>query len=115
MSRGGREVAEVVEAAWRGGARFDAWTEKFSLETWQKACEECGVSMERVAQSTYDTDYIPPWQHLSAGLFTKFLQRERRLAQEAKTTPDCSFDKCSACGVCMNLGVENQLQEVRHG
>ena len=27
MSRGGREVADVVETAWRAGARFDAWTD----------------------------------------------------------------------------------------
>lgn len=32
MSRGGREVADVVETAWRAGARFDAWTELFSLD-----------------------------------------------------------------------------------
>lgn len=115
MSRGGRDVAEVVEAAWRSGARFDAWTEHFSLDIWKKACEECGVSMEGVAQATYDTDYIPPWSHLSAGLFVKFLQRERRLAQAEKTTPDCTFDHCSACGVCMGLNTEIQTQEVRHG
>ncbi|MFR0868274.1 MAG: radical SAM protein, partial [Adlercreutzia sp.] len=30
MSRGGREVADWVEAAWRRGARFDAWTELFN-------------------------------------------------------------------------------------
>ena len=46
MSRGGREVCDVVETAWRHGARFDAWTEFFSLDTWRAACAECGVDME---------------------------------------------------------------------
>ncbi|MFR3272965.1 MAG: radical SAM protein [Slackia sp.] len=87
MSRGGREVADVVETAWRAGARFDAWTELFSLDGWKAACEACGVSMEGIAQATYDTDYIPPWSHLSAGLFVKFLQRERRFAQRRRPRP----------------------------
>ena len=115
MSRGGREVADVVETAWRAGARFDAWTELFSLDGWKAACEACGVSMEGIAQATYDTDHIPPWSHLSAGLFVKFLQRERRFAQQEKTTPDCTYDTCSACGVCMGLNTAIQTQEVRHG
>ena len=115
MSRGGREVADVVETAWRAGARFDAWTELFSLDGWKAACEACGVSMEGIAQATYDTDYIPPWSHLSAGLFVNFLQRERRFAQQEKTTPDCTYDTCSACGVCMGLNTAIQTQEVRHG
>lgn len=115
MSRGGREVAEVVEAAWRAGSRFDAWTEHFSLEAWRNACEACGVSMEGIAQANYDTGYVPPWSHLSAGLFTKFLQRERRLAQEEKTTPDCTYEHCSACGVCMKYDTDIMTQEKRHG
>ena len=27
LAQGGREVAELIEAAWRGGARFDGWSE----------------------------------------------------------------------------------------
>lgn len=51
MSRGGREVCDVVETAWRHGARFDAWTEFFSLDTWRAACAECGVDMEGIAKA----------------------------------------------------------------
>ena len=113
MSRGGREVADVVEAAWRKGEHFDAWTEKFSLDAWKEACAECGVDFEGTAQRTYDTDYIPPWAHLSLGIQTRYFQRERQLADEAKTTPDCTYAHCTVCGVCMGLGSKIQLQGVR--
>ena len=113
MSRGGREVADVVETAWRMGARFDAWTEFFSLETWRAACEACGVDMDAVAQTDFDTDRVLPWAHLSAGIRTRFFQRERRLAAQERTTPDCTFDTCSACGICMDYGVGNEICEVR--
>ncbi len=60
MSRGGREVCDVVETAWRHGARFDAWTEFFSLDTW-RAAWECGVDMEGIAQGQYETSWVTPW------------------------------------------------------
>ena len=36
-SRGDRRVAEVVERAWRKGAKFDAWTEHHHREAWLEA------------------------------------------------------------------------------
>ena len=115
MSRGGRAVADVVEAAWRGGARFDAWTEFFSLDIWKRACEACGVSMEGVAQASWDTSYVVPWAHLSAGVTRKFLERERKLALKEKATPDCTMGACSVCGICATPYSGIQTQEVRHG
>lgn len=113
MSRSGREAAEWVEAAWRNGARFDAWTECFNREAWERAIQQTGFDPAVVAQTTYSTDYVMPWQHISSGVSVKWLARERRLAQEERTTPDCTFDSCSACGVCSSLGVDNRLADVR--
>ena len=114
MSRGDRRIADVVETAWRAGARFDAWSEHFNLERWQDACRVCGVSMEHIAQDAFTTDTVLPWSHLSAAVTTRWLARERRLAQEEITTPDCSYEKCSACGVCPKLNIDIQTQEQRH-
>lgn len=115
MSRGGRECAKWVEEAWRRGARFDAWTEHFNQEAWNEAAKIAGIDPQMVAQKSFDTSYVMPWNHVSSGVSVRFLQRERRLAQEEKTTPDCTFERCSACGVCPGLGVDNHCQEVRHG
>ena len=115
MSRGGREIATWVEEAWRRGARFDAWTEHFKEDAWRDAAGALGLDPSRIAQRTFSTDYTMPWSHVSSGVSVRFLRRERQLAQEGKTTPDCSFDRCSACGVCPGLGVDIHCQEVRHG
>lgn len=114
MSRGGREAAAWVEEAWRRGARFDAWTECFDEQAWHSAAEAVGIDPAAVAQTTYPTDRVMPWSHISTGVSTRFLARERRLADEGRTTPDCTFDACSACGVCPSLDVDNRLAEVRH-
>jgi radical SAM family uncharacterized protein len=113
MSRGGRRIADVVETAWRHGARFDAWREHFSLQAWKDACAECGVDFDHVAQASYPTDYVMPWAHLSSGVTTRFLQRERERAEKGITTPDCTFGTCSACGICPHYGTDNQVQEAR--
>lgn len=114
MSRGGREVAAVVEGAWRRGARFDAWSELFREEAWRAAAEEAGLSVEDIAQRSYDTGYVMPWSHISAGVSTRFLALERKRAQEGVTTADCTFASCTGCGVCQVVGVDNALAAVRH-
>ncbi|MFR7403491.1 MAG: TIGR03960 family B12-binding radical SAM protein [Coriobacteriaceae bacterium] len=60
MSRGGREVADWVEAAWRRGARFDAWTELFNEEAWTGAAEELWVDTAAIAQAVFPTYYVLP-------------------------------------------------------
>ena len=113
MSRGGREVAEWVEAAWRRGARFDAWTELFNETAWREAAVAVGLEPEQVAQAVYDTGRVMPWSHISAGVSTRYLALERKRAAEGVTTPDCTFEKCTGCGACQAVGVDNELAQER--
>ena len=113
MSRGGREAAAWVEAAWRRGARFDAWTECFDEQAWRDAAEDMGIDPAVIAQTDFPTDRVMPWAHISTGVSTRFLARERRLAQEERTTPDCTFGRCTGCGACPDLGAENELAAPR--
>jgi hypothetical protein len=106
MARGGRDVADVVEAAWRAGARFDAWTERFSLDVWLGAFEAAGVDPVAIAGCERPTDEPLPWEHLSAGVSRDYLLRERERALAGRTTADCSFDGCTGCDVCGQLGVD---------
>ena len=113
MSRGGREAAALVEGAWHHGARFDAWTECFDEQAWRDAASELAFDVDVVAQTSYPTDYVMPWDHIGCGATTRWLAHERSLAEQGITTPDCTFDHCSACGVCMRLDASNQLARPR--
>ncbi|MEY8461023.1 TIGR03960 family B12-binding radical SAM protein [Eggerthellaceae bacterium 24-137] len=113
MSRGGREAADWVEEAWRRGARFDAWTEHFNEEAWTGAAEALGIDPARIAQADFATDYVLPWTHITAAVSPKFLARERERAEAGVTTPDCTFENCSACGACPTLGMDIELMEER--
>jgi len=106
MARGGREVSRVIETAWRDGARFDAWTESFDLSTWMRAFEATGIDPTTIANRVRPTTEVLPWEHLSAGVSRRYLERERERALTGTTTPDCSFTGCTGCDVCDDLGVE---------
>ena len=109
LAVGGREMADVIEAAWRRGARFDAWSEEFSLARWVDAAAEVEVSLEALANEPRDTAGPLPWDHISSGVSTRYLLRERERALRGELTVDCSFELCTGCDVCGGLGVETVL------
>lgn len=105
LTRGGREVADVLETAWRNGAVFDAWTERFRLSRWVEAFDATGVD-PRTLTGPRDVDAPLPWDHISSGVSRRYLRRERERALAATTTPDCSFEGCTGCDACPSLGVD---------
>ena len=64
IGRGGRELGSVIEAAWRGGARFDLWAECFDFELWRRAFAEAGLDVDAAAQRGFADDEVLPWEHL---------------------------------------------------
>ncbi len=98
LSRGDRRVADVVERVWRAGAKHDAWNEHFRFALWQKAVEESHLSFDEFTRA-FDRDEVLPWQHITKGVTTQFLKRERSKAYRGKTTEDCKTGVCNACGL----------------
>ena len=109
LSKMGRAGFDLVLAAWRLGCRFDAWTDQFDFDAWNKAAAEVGLDLEDVACETFDLEARLPWDHTSPGVSKGYLQREWRRAMNAEVTPDCTFTSCTGCGVCPALGVSNVL------
>ncbi|MEG6585734.1 TIGR03960 family B12-binding radical SAM protein [Dendrosporobacter sp. 1207_IL3150] len=106
FSRGDRRLSKVLLEAWRGGVKFDGWSEHFKYNVWMEAFEKCGIDPHFYASRDRDEDEIMPWQHLSCGVDKEFLSKEYQNAIQESFTPDCRRDSCSTCGVCPGLGVE---------
>jgi radical SAM family uncharacterized protein len=111
LARGDRHLADAIEAAWRSGAVFDAWTEEFSLARWMAAFEASGIDAVALAGREHSTDEVLPWAHIDSGLSAEFLADERERARQGVTTEDCTFGTCTGCGVCGTLGVDIRLAE----
>jgi radical SAM family uncharacterized protein len=64
IARGDRRMGDVIESAWRSGAKFDLWDECFDYDIWRSAFEEHGLDVNAAAQRSFGEDEILPWQHL---------------------------------------------------
>jgi len=64
MARADRRMADVIETAWRSGAKFDLWDECFNYDLWKKAFEEYNMNLQECARRAFDPDETLPWTHL---------------------------------------------------
>ncbi|NIA17266.1 MAG: TIGR03960 family B12-binding radical SAM protein [Planctomycetes bacterium] len=64
IGRAQRRMADVIEYAFRSGARFDLWDECFDYQLWEKAFAEFGFDIEKMAQKTFSKQELLPWEHL---------------------------------------------------
>ncbi len=88
LSRGDRRLADVIEAVWRAGARFDGWDDVFDLERWQAVLAAHGVDVVAY-HSTRPVSARLPWDHIDVGLEDGFLLQEYRKALKSRSSPPC--------------------------
>ncbi len=108
ISRGGREVAAVIEGAWLRGARFDGWSEHCSPGYWEQALNENGMTLLDAFREIGEEEELP-WEIVSYGIDRRYFAKERRRAYEVGTTAECKNQRCSACGVCDFQALHNIL------
>jgi radical SAM family uncharacterized protein len=80
--RGDRSLCNVIETAWRAGARFDLWDECFDLEIWRKAFEKFGLDIDKLAQREFTTEENLPWEHLGGPEKDYLLKHFEEAAQQ---------------------------------
>ena len=64
ISRGDRRIGSLIEAAWRNGARMDAWDEHFDYDKWASAFEQTGIDPAAHAHREIPLDERLPWSHI---------------------------------------------------
>lgn len=97
LARGDRRCADVIQTAYEHGALYDAWSETFHQEIWDKAFEECGINPDFYTLRERSLEELLPWDFIDAGVTKKFLIREWQRAREEQVTPNCRM-QCSGCG-----------------
>jgi radical SAM family uncharacterized protein len=102
LSRGDRRIAEVVELAWRKGAKFDAWMEHYNESAWNEALDEMGLDPAFYTHRRRPIDEIFPWEHIDIAVTKKFLTQDYLMSQAQETRVDCRHN-CFACGILPKL------------
>ena len=92
LSRGDYRTGDLLELAWRLGARFDGWDEHLNWTAWQEALTqwEAQHGIERgLFLATLPTDAHLPWDHIDVGLEDGFLLKEYRKSMVNRLSPPC--------------------------
>lgn len=113
IARGDRRVADLIQAAWENGCKFDGWSESFNEDGWNKAFELTGIDGEFYACRERSYEEVLPWDVIDPGISKAFLISEDKKAKNEETTPDCR-NGCCGCGinrytVCEQEGVNGKI------
>ena len=87
-ARGDRPLADVLERAYKNGARFDSWDEKLRLDIWEEAFVHFGIDRAKYLGTLPVTARLP-WSHIDVGLEDGFLAKEYRKALQNRLSPPC--------------------------
>ena len=112
LTRGDERLCKYIEALYKKGCYLDSWGEQFDKDVWKQTAEECGLSLEELAQKEYLLEDILPWDFINVGLDKSWLQSEYQEALKQgcdfNLQPTCE-QKCVNCGVCKNLKTKKVL------
>jgi radical SAM-linked protein len=127
LGRGDRRMANVIEDAWREGARFDSWNDQLRWGAWLEAMDRHEEIPYDLYLGTLPTDARLPWDHLDMQLEPRFLATEYRRAMRNKLSPPCGkpagavvhhanlqeHEEDERILVCYHCGVECDMARMR--
>ncbi|MEA2015563.1 MAG: TIGR03960 family B12-binding radical SAM protein [Actinomycetota bacterium] len=76
LSKGSGLLCDVIEDAWRNGAKFDNWSDFFNYEIWKNAFENSGVDIGLFTTRNFTVDEILPWDVIDIRVRKKSLLKE---------------------------------------
>src|SRR5580698_2174234 len=88
FARGDRTLADVLERAYRAGARFDSWEDQKKMPIWEDAFRAEGIDPATYLGTIPATARLP-WDHIDVGLEEGFLLREYRKAMKNRLSLPC--------------------------
>jgi radical SAM-linked protein len=108
IARGDGRAGEIIERAFRAGARFDAWEEHIDVDLWKTILAEAGWDVAREVCREKDPAERFPWSDIDLGVAEAALKREAERGARGELTGPCAPDCDLPCGVCgrgMTAGV----------
>jgi radical SAM family uncharacterized protein len=95
LSRGDERIGDLVELAWKKGAKLDDYRHNFSI--WKEAMEELNLDEEDYLGER-DLEEELPWDIMDMGFTKKYLLGELENAEKEALTSDCR-NNCNDCGI----------------
>jgi len=126
LSRGDRPLADLIELAFKKGARMDSWDEDLNWDAWVEAIAELEIDPQRYL-GTLPIDGRLPWDHIDVGLEDGFLYKEWKRALKNRLSPPCGKPKGAQVHhtnvaeaeadarklICYNCGIACDMTQMR--
>jgi hypothetical protein len=100
VSRGDSRAGDLALAAYRAGARLDAWEERIRWDIWRDAIAAAGWDVLGESLRARGPDEPLPWDAIDSGISPRFLKEEWARAQRGEMTRPCDAPCGNPCGVC---------------
>lgn len=113
ISRGDSEVGKAMYIAYKNGARFDGWHDKFNYSRYIEAFSEAQLDYKKYL-SAKSFDEVLPWHFIETGLTDEYLQREFIKSSEKELTPSCKEICEKECTICKDnvKKIESDKKEI---
>ncbi|MCX6639493.1 MAG: TIGR03960 family B12-binding radical SAM protein [bacterium] len=98
IARSDRRGGQAILNSYRAGGLFDAWSNGFSADRWEKSFGEAELSLDRLTGMYSQTQPLP-WEHITNGIDSEFYNSEQQAAARSEMTPDCRSEGCQFCGL----------------
>jgi radical SAM family uncharacterized protein len=95
LSRGNEFVCDVVEYAWKSGAKFDNWSDFFNFDIWEESFRKAGLNTGFFTTAGFSEDEILPWDVIDVRISKEFLLKE--------------YDKSKKCAAGYNTADYNRV------
>jgi radical SAM family uncharacterized protein/radical SAM-linked protein len=99
FSRGDRRLNQVLVESWKGGARFDSWSNCFDFRVWEEAFKQKNIDFNLYLEAL-DRDAVLPWDHIHTGIKKTHLLQELDKALKEESSLSCLDNKCALCQGC---------------
>ncbi|KKN29355.1 hypothetical protein LCGC14_0844980 [marine sediment metagenome] len=109
LARADEKIADVIERAYKKGALFNNFSERFDYDAWLESVKESGVDIEEY-QNERSQEKSLPWDFVDCGVDKEFLKEESKKSLKGEDTADCRNEKCPKCGVC-EAEIRNRLSD----
>ncbi|OGS20398.1 MAG: hypothetical protein A2252_10185 [Elusimicrobia bacterium RIFOXYA2_FULL_39_19] len=76
FARGNNKLLDVIIGAWKKGARFDHWFERFKPDAWDEAFRENGVEKDEFLNEIQDTSILP-WGFIKTNKSSDYFEDEK--------------------------------------
>lgn len=107
ISRGDRNVAKIIESAYRHGCILDEWKEHFDFSKWITAFSDNKTSYTEYLDKNFNFYDKLPWDNIDIGVTKGFLIEEYKKSLELLNTNNCVNAGCNNCGVCDFKDIKN--------